>query len=115
MSANRNAALAAATGEFFVFRDADDRLAPDYVERAVAVLRGRPEGQLSETMTTRTNPPVFAAILRRHQALSVEHGEAFWQALLEQRAMLGHFKARYGRLEDAVHALRRRNRRPHHA
>lgn len=58
---------------------------------------------------------MFAAILRRHQALYVEHGEAFWQALLEQRAMLGHFKARYGRLEDAVHALRRRNRRPHHA
>lgn len=41
-SAARNAAIAAATGEYILPLDADDRIEPGYVEQAVAVLEARP-------------------------------------------------------------------------
>lgn len=42
-AAARNAAIAGATGEFVLPLDADDRIAPSYVEKAVRVLVERPE------------------------------------------------------------------------
>jgi glycosyltransferase involved in cell wall biosynthesis len=39
----RNAGIASGSGEYVLPLDADDILAPDYVERAVALLEGRPE------------------------------------------------------------------------
>lgn len=42
-SAARNAAITAASGEFILPLDADDRIEPDYVEKAVQVLLARPE------------------------------------------------------------------------
>lgn len=42
VSANRNAALAVAEGEFLVFLDADDAILPDYVEVAVALIEADP-------------------------------------------------------------------------
>lgn len=42
-SAARNAAIRAATGEYILPLDADDRIAPTYVEKAVRVLRERPD------------------------------------------------------------------------
>src|SRR5690348_2571583 len=42
-SAARNAAIEAATGEFILPLDADDRIEPGYVEQAAAILQSRPE------------------------------------------------------------------------
>lgn len=42
-SAARNAAIRAATGEFILPLDADDRIDPTYVEKALQVLHARPE------------------------------------------------------------------------
>ncbi|MDQ2701768.1 MAG: glycosyltransferase family 2 protein [Pseudomonadota bacterium] len=42
-AAARNAAIGAATGEYVLPLDADDRIAPTYVEKAHAVLQARPE------------------------------------------------------------------------
>ena len=39
----RNAAMSFARGEFFVCLDPDDRIAPTYIEKAVAYLRSHPE------------------------------------------------------------------------
>ncbi len=41
-AAARNAAIRASTGEFILPLDADDRIAPSYVEKALAVLQRRP-------------------------------------------------------------------------
>jgi len=42
-AAARNAAIGAATGEYILPLDADDRIAPTYVEKAHQVLQARPE------------------------------------------------------------------------
>lgn len=42
-SAARNRAIEAATGEFILPLDADDRIAPGYAEKAVAILQAQPD------------------------------------------------------------------------
>lgn len=42
-SAARNRAISAASGEFILPLDADDRISPAYIEKAVAVMQARPE------------------------------------------------------------------------
>lgn len=198
VSANRNHALAAMTGDYGVWLDSDDRLLPGYIAQAAAVLDAKPEvgivvpdmrwidrpqvlfrgefslgrqllgnrlvnvsmfrvaaarevggfdeelphhedydlwlsllsrdwqvhllgtpgferrahpGQLSHSMTSVTNPPVFAHIMSRHQDLYLAHGEDFWREILRERDMLAHYKRRYGKLEDSLHWLAARLRR----
>lgn len=55
VAAARNAAIAAAQGEFLAFLDADDWIAPTMIENLVTMLRCRPEVGLAYCDITRVN------------------------------------------------------------
>ncbi|MBF0590115.1 MAG: glycosyltransferase, partial [Magnetococcales bacterium] len=78
----RNAAIAAARGDYIAFLDADDQWLPGKLARQMAILDAEPETTLVGSDSERVNADTGEPMMRMHQNHAPQEGTEAWQRLL---------------------------------